>query len=197
MGPVAAVPMIMSAIGTIIQFTGQNRAAEAAKRQALQEKQARDFEAAQMAQQAGQEMAAAQRSAMNEHHRATLIASRAMAVSASQGGTGSDPAVVDLLADIGSEGAYRGAVALYQGEDRARSLRMGADAKTYEGDVAIARGEEKASAYRTSAYGSLFSGGASLLGKYGMGGPKGGGGGTQYAPSYGSMGGSSWWGTDA
>lgn len=171
----AWAPIAIMAIGTVLSVAGQMQASKAAKKQAESQKQAADYEAAQMNQLAGQTQAASQRAAMNERRRAGMIASRGLAVAGASGGGASDPTVVNLLADIEGEGAFRAATALYQGEDKARQYRMGATGKEFEGAVALQGGQARASAYQLSAFGSTLQGAGSLYGKYGMGGPKAGG----------------------
>lgn len=109
---------------------------------------------------------------MEQTRQAKLLQSRALALAAASGAGASDPTIVNLIGDTGAEGAYRSAVALYQGEEQARQLRMKAEATSYEGDLALAGGEARRSAYNTSAVSSLLSGSGTLFGRYGMGGPK-------------------------
>ena len=174
-------PVVTQVVGTIMQVGGmmQQRsaakaAAEAARVQAENVARVREFEAEQQRVAAGQEQASAQRAALEEERRGRLIASRALAVAGASGGGVSDPTIINLLADLEGESAYRSAVSIYQGEDRARQLRMGADASTYEAAVTRQGGEMRAAAYRMQARqagfgaaGTLMSGGSKLLEKYG------------------------------
>ena len=79
---------------------------------------------------------------------------------------------MDIISNLHAEASYRGAVALYNGEEQRRQLLMGAEAKTYEGELAARAGEAKQKAGNISGMASLFQGGASLFSKYGGGGPK-------------------------
>lgn len=168
----ATIGPAVEGAGSAMRFVGGIGAGRAARRAGERAQATANFEAAQLHQRAGQEVAASQRTALEERRRAELVASRAVAVAAASGGGVSDPTVSDLLADIEGEGAYRAGVELYQGEERARLLNMGADAKTFEGEILKAGGKDRQRAYVTNAFGSLATGGTSLYGKYGMGGPK-------------------------
>lgn len=171
----AAIPAwvgtAMTVAGAVSSIVGGMNAASAAEAQAARQKQALDFEAAQQDQAAGQAIAASQREAEVQRHQATLVKSRALALSAASGAGATDPTVVNLISDIAGEGAYRAGVALYQGDEKARQLRMGSAASRYQGDVALETGRNKASAYRWQGITGAISSASSLYGKYGAGGP--------------------------
>lgn len=141
------VSTVLQTAAPIIGGINQNRAAQSA--------------ADQLDAQANAEMATAQRAAIEQRRQAMLANSRLQAVA--QGG-GSDQTVVNLAADIAGEGEYRALTALYEGEDRAASLRYGAEVKRFEGKQAKAAG--------------MLEGVTTVLGKsktlfdaYGAGGP--------------------------
>lgn len=170
-GIAAAIPMAMQIGGPLLQFVGAQQAAGAARSAAERTAQARNFEAAQMNVQAGQEVASSQREALEQKRVADLAVSRALALAAASGGGASDPGVTQILSALTGEGAYRSLVSLYQGESKARTLRMGAGGKRYESGVALEEGKQKASAYNMAGFGALATGGATLYAKYGNGGP--------------------------
>lgn len=124
-----------------------------------QQGQAAQFAADQMRQQAGQQVAASQRSAYDVDQSAKYIASDALARAAASGGGASDPTVVNTIARIKAEGAYRSSLALYGGEDRARLLNLQADAKEKEGALA----EQQSASIGAS---SFLQAGSSLLKTY-------------------------------
>lgn len=171
----AAVPAwvgtAMAVAGAVSSVVGGMRAASAAEQQAARQKQALDFEAAQQDQAAGQAIAASQREAEVQRHQANLVKSRALALTGASGGAATDPTVVNLISDIAGEGAYRAGVALYQGDEKARQLRMGASANRYQGELAIETGNNKASAYRWQGITGALGSASSLYAKYGGGGP--------------------------
>lgn len=158
--------------GNVLDAFGKLQAGQAAKAAGQRAQTELNFEAAQYDQNAGQAVAASQRSAFDEERKARLVASRALAVAAAGGGA-SDPTVVKTIADITGEGAYRAGIALYGGEEQSRRLTMAAEAKRYEGEVAKIGGEEAKRSYDLSAIGSLFKAGGSASGgslyqNYGM-----------------------------
>lgn len=94
--------------------------------------------------EAKQSVAAAQRRAIAERKNAELLASRAIAVAAAGGGGADDPTVLNIVSDIDAEGAYRAAVAMYEGEEQARKLRYQGELQAWEGDEAYKAGKAKA-----------------------------------------------------
>lgn len=170
--PFTWVAVIGTVVSTAAQVAGAQQQAKAAKVAGEQSRVNAQYQAAQQEQAAGQEQAAAQRRALDETRRARLIASRALALTGASGAGASDPTIVNLLADLKGEGAYRSSVALYGGEERARLLRQGALTSEMEGQVAQQEAGMRSSAYRMSAVGSLASGTSSLYAKYNT--PRGG-----------------------
>lgn len=167
----AAVPLMIG--GTLLQYSGYRQAGRAARIAGQRQRQAAEFEAEQLEIQSGQSIAAAQRRMLEERRQARLAQSRAQAVAAASGGGASDITVVNLISRIAAEGAYKEEIALYEGMDRSRQLRMAAKSKRFEGASAEQAGAFRQSAYDTMALGSLVGGAGSLFGKYGGGGPKG------------------------
>ena len=170
------LPAALTIAGSITSYMGNQRSAAAAEATGQRQATASQFQAAQLEQNAGQAIAASQLQAAEQQRQARLLTSRALAVTAASGGGATDPTITNIISKISGEGAYRSALALYQGEDRARLLRMDAEGKRYEAGMALESASAKASAYRTAATASLLSGAGSLFGKYGMGGFKNAGG---------------------
>ena len=150
---------------------GGKKAKKAERERARRNKIAKEFEAQQLDQQAGQSIAISQRAASRERRNAQVIASRALALAAASGGGASDSSVNILLADIDNEGAYRASMALYQGEENARRLRMSASSKRYEGEAGIEGAESRADAINLQTAASGLDALSSLYGKYSGGGP--------------------------
>jgi len=139
-----------------------------------QAKASADFQAAQLQQNAGQAQASAQRSAYDAGRQTDYANSRALAVAASSGGGASDPTVVNLMARNAGEGAYRQAVALYGGDEKARLMNMQADAKEFEGANTEANSNQVAGSQLFKAGSTLLGSlgrNASLLARFGAGGP--------------------------
>lgn len=133
-----AASMAMEAQSRLAQAAYQDEQAGAMDEQALlQEQQAEaqaialGFQAAQYAQQAGQERASAQRGALNERKRQRLAMSRALALGAASGG-GADPGLMSIIGDIVEEGEFRFLSELYAGEERGRGLEMASEARAFE-----------------------------------------------------------------
>ena len=195
-GMSAALPWI-SAGGTLLSAFGQYSAGQSAKKNAAASaaaaKQAAEYQAVQHEYLAGQVTAASQREAMQQEKTARLMASRALAVAAASGAGASDPTVTKIIADITGEGAYRAALAMYEGEEEAKFHRMSAEAARETGmSVAAARTAEGASIARASQL-SMFS---TILGGAGSWIDKYGGGFTPAASSYGAVGDTSgFWGS--
>lgn len=151
--------------GAVLEGIGSKKAGKEAKKAAKREQQAAEYEALQLEQEAKEAQALAQMAAREEERRARLVASRALALAAA-GGSASDPGIASLIADIEGEGAYRAAIALYQGESDARKLRMGAETRRIAGRASLERGRSLQQAYNLQAAGSLLSAGASLYSAY-------------------------------
>lgn len=154
-------------IGQGMQVFGQLFGAASDADQGRQSLRAAEYQAAQLRVNAGQAKAVAQREALNAEEQAKLVASRALAVAAASGGGATDPTVIRIISGIEEEGAYRKALALYEGEAMARELRMKASTVEYQGKL------EKGAAGR-SAFGGLLGGiaqGVSLFSKFGGGSP--------------------------
>jgi hypothetical protein len=173
--------MVMSARGIGMAKAGADQAAAAARANAARRAQEASFEAQQLRVNAGQDEAAGQIAAREQQRQARLVQSRAIAVAAAGGGSVADPTVVNLLARNAGEGVYRAGLALYQGNERARVLRMQATSKDLEAGADIAGGEAAAQGYilrgkaeATRGYANMLGSASTLFGKYGFGGPSGG-----------------------
>lgn len=151
-----------------IDYFGMVEQGKIARINAARQKVFRDFAMWNAERQGELAVAASQRQALEEHRQADLVASRALAVAAASGAGVSDPTVVDIISRTKGEGAYRAAVALYEGEERSRSMRV---AGAGGGDFSSVAG----TGYKAAALGGLLRGGISLYAKYGLNGPGGSG----------------------
>lgn len=157
--------------GTLLSAMGQVKAGASQAEVGNNARKLAQFQAEQLRQNAGTDVAAAQRSAVDIQRQSDYVASHALAVAAASGGGASDPTVINLIARTAGETAYRKSVALYQGAEAARAANMQADATLYGGELAAAKGKQVAAASDLGAITTLVKGGASLFSKYGMGGP--------------------------
>lgn len=167
-------PALLNKIGTGMSVFGNVFGAFGDINNGKVQKAEADYEAAQLRINAGQAQAAGQREAISADQQGKLVASRALALAAASGGGASDPTVVHLISGIAAEGAYRQALALYQGDEQARALNMKADATQYSGELAKQAGFRSGVGKFVGAGTNAIQGiarGQSLLEKYGGGGP--------------------------
>lgn len=155
--------------GTVMSLVGTFQSASAQKAAGAAQQQQNEYVAAQQRQQAGQERAAAQRRSSEARRQGDLAQSRATAVAAASGGGALDPSVIDTIGDLQTNSEYDALNALYEGEDRARSLEMGADIKQYEGRQAKKAGNIAATSTMFSGIGQTAG---SFYDRYGGTGPK-------------------------
>lgn len=142
----------MKGVGTLLTAFGQY---DEGKR----EKKRHYFNAAVLEQNAGQEQAYAQMRAIEQRRQARLVASRAKAVIATTGAS-DDPTAQRIKADIATEGEMRAMIALYEGDEAARGLKLQARAERRAGKDAYHAG-------KIGAVSTIFSGGSDLYDKYG------------------------------
>lgn len=165
----AMVPAAFTIFGALGESRGNLQMGEQSIIAGQRRKVASQFEAEQYLINAGQTVASSQLQAAEARRQAGLVESRILAVAAAGGGGASDPTIINLISKTSARGAYNSAVALYQGEDQARSMRMAAAAKNYEGQMAEEAGYMKAQGYRTASTTALLKGAGSLFNKYGFG----------------------------
>lgn len=162
-----------SALGTIAEAKAANAAGKQQGNILDIQAKLQERKAEQLEQAAGQERAVAQRNAIGETKQSELVQSRAKAVAGASGGGSLDPTVVDILGDIGAEGAYRSAAAVYEGEEAAlgreyaaKFERAGAAGSRYAGEYARAAGKAAMKRGYLAAFGTLASGSASAASSY-------------------------------
>ena len=169
-GIAQALPAIMSTVGTVLSVKGNLDAGDAAAGLGQQQRSATVFEARQLEQQAGQEIASSQRTAQERRREMRLAESRALALAAASGG-GTDRGVMDIISKLAGEGAYRAMSALYEGDERARKLRLAGAGARAEGEMLAQSGENRKKAFQINAITAGVKGMSSLYAKYGGGGP--------------------------
>lgn len=172
MGGLATTMSIAGGISSAYGQEAQGRAAQAQYNASAQnEKVSAEFEAKQADYLAGQAKAVSQIEAYQQRKTAALLASKALANAAGSGAGTSDPTVVDLISQIYAEGAYRSALAVYEGEEQARSYNISAAARRLGGQSAYnartAEGQNIRNASQLSMFSSLLKGGSSFLDRYG------------------------------
>lgn len=175
--------------GADLEAQGNEKTAAATRAYGDAQLQESQFEAEQLRQQSSDAILAGQISKMQVQRQGAFAVSRGLAVAAASGGGAMDPTVVNSLANTTSTAAYNGAVALYNGEEQARVLRMQAQGQEYSGEILQQQAYAKADAYDTvaqvdemkssadevSGITGLLGSGLSLFSKYGLGGASSGG----------------------
>lgn len=129
----ASGALIGASIG--LQALGAVNAYNTSRQAARARKAAAEFEAQQLEQNASQSIAAAQRQAFETGRTGEYVQSRAQALAAASGGSATDPTVINVIANLASETGYRKSLDLYQGEERARQLRLSAQAARMTGEI--------------------------------------------------------------
>lgn len=160
----------LAVAAAVVSVVGDMKAGAAAKRQGLEEQNAANYAAEQQRINAEQAVAAGQRAAEEQRRQGEYVQSRAIALMAANGGGVSDIGNVQLLARNAGETAYRASVALYEGEDRSRTLNAQADASVMSGRSAAQGGRDRQSASMYRAFGDILQGGGSLYSNYSGGG---------------------------
>ncbi len=141
----------------------------------IQARQASQFEAAQLRQNANSAAAASQRTAFDIDRQTQFATSRALAVASGSGASASDPTVVNMIARDAGQGAYLRAAALYGGQDKSRLDLEQAGAKDFEGKTTELNSMQVAAGgYLNGATNLLRSRarGASLMQRFGGDGPQ-------------------------
>ena len=166
----AAAGAVVGIIGLALQGMGAADARKDAREIARKKRQLAEFEATQLDQQANDALAASQRTLFNEKRTEKLVQSRALTLAAASGGA-SDPTVIRIISGIASEAAYRQNLAIYQGEDRARSLRLAAEANRFSGEIGASATIAQGNAIAIQGAGQVLGDASSLYARYGYGSP--------------------------
>lgn len=151
---------------TILSAGSQFARGEAVRTVGRRKRGAAEFEAKQRELSAEEARGGGMRAAQDEVLKTELVNSTALARAAASGAGASDPTVISILARTAGEGAYRQAVALYQGEAAARSELMRAAAARLEGDIGESDAESAQKFANLGGISTALSGGARALSMY-------------------------------
>jgi hypothetical protein len=168
------VSTVGTSLASLFQFVANLDMGRAAVAQGKRQKAAADLSAWQTDQQANLSIATGQRKALEDERLGRLAESRIIALAAASGGGAMDPTIMHLVATNAGITAYRKNVDLYEGEDRARTLRMQSIASRTGGAQAVEAGADAQMGYSLAAAGAAAKGFGSLYARYGGGGPRGG-----------------------
>ncbi len=160
LGPALQVGSTILKVGSALSRASATQAI-AARRQASSQ-----FEAEQLRIAAQEAVGVGMRAAANETMKAQLVNSTALARAAASGAGASDPTVMAILARTQGEGAYRSALAMYEGEAQARLTRMRAAAAEYEGKTGVEDASAASQALRMSAADTVLTGGVKAMTLY-------------------------------
>lgn len=177
MAPVAVMyaAMAVMAVSGIMQSQAQRKAGKEAEMlanlNATNAKNASEFQAKQLEQNAGQAVAASQRAAIEKRRQSAFMSSRALAVAAASGGGTLDPNVVGVLAGFDAEGDYASRGELFKGADAGRSMFLDAASARFSGESQSSalkyQGLTAREASKRAATNTLMKTGASMLSMYG------------------------------
>lgn len=156
------LPALALAVGSGMKAAGIMGVGQAGVQAAQRRQQAAQFEADQLRVNAGQAKAASQRDAYFKGLEADKLIS---AIRARAGAGGSDPTVLNLIAEASARKAFNMQAALYGGEDKARLMRMQASGKEFDAATGMADAKKARNAYNFQALSTVVSGGAEIYSK--------------------------------
>lgn len=166
----AVASAVIGVVGLALQAVGGIEARKDAKDIGRKKREAAEFEALQLEQQANDAAASGQRAQFNEARTSRLVQSRALTLAAASGGA-SDPTIVKIISGIASEGAYRQSLAIYQGEERARALRLAAQANRFSGEIGASAALAQGNAIALQSAAQVASGASTMYARYGYNSP--------------------------
>jgi hypothetical protein len=170
----AALPYILTAVGTLAQMSAAkaegDAAYEQAKLRAAQDREQARLEAMALEREANDDRATSQRLAEEQRRASRLRQSKAMALAAASGAGAADVDVLNILGGLQAEGDYNASVELYKGEDSATYKEWRANVARITGEnsarMNLYQGKQAKSASRINMLGTLASGAASMYGIY-------------------------------
>jgi len=158
----AMIPAAASVVGTVLSAKGNVDAGNAAARRGKAEQKLAEYQAAQLEQNAGQEIASGQRDAEAQLLQSRLLQSRALAVAAASGGGALDPNVLKIIGGIAGEGQQAADTTRYNAKESARGMRDQASATRYSGYQAAEAGRIAKKTGRAQAITTMLSGASSF-----------------------------------
>lgn len=156
----------LQAGSTVLSASGQIAKGNAAVGVGSRRRAQLEFQAQQLEAEAGQAKAVGQVGAQDMARQVALVKSSALARAAASGAGASDPSVLAVMANIGKEGAYRQALALYEGEAQSRLDLMRASAARFEGATNVADAAQVKKQSEIGAASTVLAGGAKGLSMY-------------------------------
>lgn len=151
---------------TILSAGGQIARAQTYKKIAARRKALADYEAQQLELEAEGARGVGTRAAQDEALKAANVNSTALARAAASGAGASDPTIMNIISRTAGEGAYRSALAMYEGEAQARLDVMRAQGLRYAGVTGVSDAATAARQEQTAAAATLLSGGVKTMSLY-------------------------------
>jgi hypothetical protein len=155
------------AAGTVSDAFSQYLQGQGYQQHGQMQAAAAQFAAAQMRQNANSAAAMSERQAFDIGQKGQYLGSRIQALAAGQGGSASDPTVLNLQSRVAGETAYRQAAAIYGGQAKAREMTLAAQAEEWSGKEAAQMGEKAGMSATFASLNTLLKGGQSLFDAYG------------------------------
>lgn len=170
--PALIASTAISAVGTIASGHAAEQQGRALQQQYIQQgqanKQAMEFEAEQLENQAKTEFALGQREMFEKRRGKELALSSLTARSAASGFSATDPTTLALGDEISRYGTYQEQASMYGGEAAAEGLNLSAAGRRFSGEQglrsAIASGEAAAASGRAARNASYFGAAGTILG---------------------------------
>ena len=144
--------------GTVISALGSMRSGDAAAEAGADQQRLAEFQAAQLEQNAKQQIAVGQRQSAEDLRQSRLLQSRAIAVAAASGGGAMDPTVLNIIGGIDAAGHYAAESSIYNAKETARGMKDQAKALRYSGGQAAEAGKVARLGSRMSAFSTVLSG---------------------------------------
>jgi hypothetical protein len=166
--------MALGGIGSAISAASSLAGGGYAQEVAQMKQQAANFQAAQIRENAGGEIAAAQRQAFDVDQKTNMLRSSAVADAAAGGVNAGAGSAVTNQSGIVQRGRYQSSMDLWNGQNRATGLLNQARGVQYTGYMDALAGEEAKRASYLSAMSTIAGGGASMMRMYGGSAPGGG-----------------------
>lgn len=129
------------------------------------------FQAAQLMDNANTVKGTSQIAAWQQRQQTATVLSNQRAAAAGDGGSATDPSVIQIMGRTAGRGAMNALQDLATGQERARTMQMQAEGDIYSGQLQMQQAQKIASTADISAFGSMIKPTQTLFSKYGSGSP--------------------------
>lgn len=156
-----------TAIGMGTSIMNANAEAEVLEQQAADEQRRAQIQQENANKVALEERVVGQQKAANRMREARLAQSKLVANAGASGGSASDPTVLDLWADIESEGRFNEGQEFAAADQKAKGITYQASLDRWTADRNAAIKRASANTTRIGGYGDAFGKGFGMIAKYG------------------------------